>query len=205
MRLIREATEDRGQTLALFAISLVAIIAMTGLVIDGGMTFAQRREQQNVADSAAMAAAYAYANTFSVSTAQAQGQAAAAANGYTHGTDGTTVNVTVTVTNGVAHAIASVTKPHRNYFSGVVGFSSWDVSTTATAQAGSPNAATAAMPILFNKKAFPNGKGPANETAFDEPGTGSEDVPQEAGKFNWTVYCTATATPATATRTRSTT
>ena len=53
---------ERGQMLALFAICLVAIIAMTGLVIDGGMTMVQRRDQQNVADAAAMAGAYDFAN-----------------------------------------------------------------------------------------------------------------------------------------------
>ena len=49
--------------LVIFSLCLVAIIAMTGLVIDGGMTFVQKREQQNVADAAALAGAYAYVNS----------------------------------------------------------------------------------------------------------------------------------------------
>ena len=75
-----------GQVLVIFALALVAIVAMVGLVIDGGATFVQRRDQQNVADQAAMAGAYAY-----VSASPNQSQAAlaaarniAAANGYTH-------------------------------------------------------------------------------------------------------------------------
>ena len=182
---------QRGQVLALFAICLVAIVAMTGLVIDGGMTFTQRRDQQNVADAAAMAGAYAFANTSNAGAAVTQGMNTAAANGYTHGVDGTLVNVQVSVSNGLATVTANVTKPHRNYFSGIVGFGSWDVSASARAIAGLPNAAIGAMPILFNKRAFPGAHASSTDIAFDEPGTGTEDVPQGATQFNWTVYCTA--------------
>ena len=87
---------ERGQMLALFAICLVAIIAMTGLVIDGGMTMVQRREQQNVADAAAMAGAYSFANTSNATTAAGQAQANAAANGYANGVGNVVVTVDVT-------------------------------------------------------------------------------------------------------------
>lgn len=186
-----EGDRQRGQMLALFAISLVAIIAMTGLVIDGGMTFTQRRDQQNVADAAAMAGAYAYATAADTTTATTQALNTSAANGYSHGVDGAIVTTSVSVSNGAATVTTNVTKPHKNYFSGIVGFGQWDVSVTASAIAGLPNAAMGAMPILFNKKAFPNGIGPTNEVAFDEPGSGNQDVPQTAFQFNWTVYCTA--------------
>ena len=186
---------ERGQMLALFAICLVAIIAVTGLVIDGGLTLVQRRDQQNVADAAAMAGAYNYANTASSGSAIGQAQANAAANGFVNGTDNVAVTANVAMRNGIAYVTATVTKPHRNFFSGILGFGSWDVSATATAQAGLPNAVIGAMPLLFNKKAFPNGQGPANEVAFDEPGSGNEDVPQTAGQFNWTVFCTANGNP----------
>ncbi len=59
----RFARGEDGQMLVIFSLCLVAIIAMTGLVIDGGMTFVQKREQQNVADAAALAGAYAYVNS----------------------------------------------------------------------------------------------------------------------------------------------
>lgn len=190
-----EGDRQGGQMLALFAICLVAIIAMTGLVIDGGMTFTQRRDEQNVADAAAMAGAYAYANTSDTGQATTEAQDTAGANGYTHGQDGVIVTVNVSVHDGLATVVTNVTKPHRNYFSGILGFGSWDVSATATAVAGLPNAVVGAMPILFNKKAFPGGNGPSNEVAFDEPGTGTEDVPQTAGAFNWTVFCTANGNP----------
>jgi hypothetical protein len=185
---------EDGQMLVIFAICLVAITAMTGLVIDGGMTFVQQREQQNVADAAVMAGVYAYVNSNSTSSAAAAAQAAAAANGYTAGSDGVVVSVSSTTGSGAITFTATITKPHRNYFSGIVGFPSWAVTTTATAQGGMANGVVGAMPILFNQKAFPPAVGAANERAFDEPGSGTTDVPQTASQFNWTVYCTASGT-----------
>lgn len=185
-------TKERGQVLAIFALALVAIVAMTGLVLDGGSTFVQRRDMQNVADAAAMAGAYDYVNNASSSSALAAAQNIAAANGFANGTDGVVVDARMSWgINGARTVVVSITKPHRNSFSGIVGLASWDVTTTATAQGGAPNAAIGAMPLIFNKKGFPSGNGPTSDTSFDEPGTGSQDVPQTARQFNWTVYCTA--------------
>ncbi len=181
---------ERGQLLVVFALALVALVGMTGLIIDGGDTFLQRRDQQNVADAAAMAAGYAYVNGID-STAAAQ--SVAAKNGYTNGTN----NTTVTVTIGSTSITVDVTRPHRNYFSGILGFASWNVATTATVQAGIPNGAYGAMPIIFNEKAFKNAanRNPNSPKAFDEPGTGNQDVPQNDATFNWTVFCTANGNP----------
>jgi Flp pilus assembly protein TadG len=185
---------EDGQMLVIFSLCLVAIIAMTGLVIDGGMTYVQRREQQNVADAAALAGAYAYVNSTSQGDAAPAALAAAAANGFTHGTDGVTVTVSTSMVGGAVNVTATVSKPHRNYFSGIVGFTTWPVTTTATAIGGMPNAAIGAMPVIFNKKTFPHAVGAANEMSFDEPGTSTQDVPQGSNQFNWTVYCTANGT-----------
>lgn len=192
------ARADHGQVLALFAIALVAIIGMTGLVIDGGMTFVQRRDQQNTADAAAMAGAYAYVNAGTSAVTDAA-LAAAVANGVTVGVDGAVVTVSMAAGAGGGQDVTvTITKPHHNYFAGIMGFSTWDVSTTATAFGGFPNGALGAMPLLFNKKAFPHGVGPTREMVFDEPGNGNEDVPQTADQFNWTVYCTAHGNPCNA-------
>jgi Flp pilus assembly protein TadG len=114
---------ERGQLLVVFALALVALIAMVGLIIDGGDTALQRRDQQNVADAAAMAAADAYVND---QDEVAAAHAVAAANGYVDGQDGTTV----TVTSG-SDSITVDVRDHRTT-SGIVGFASWNVSTTAS-------------------------------------------------------------------------
>src|SRR2546423_5845292 len=61
-----------------------------------------------------------------------------------------------------------------------------------------------AMPLLFNQAAFPNaicdeqlaGDGCASKIeVYQLPGTGNQDVPQDATQFNWTVFCTAGGNP----------
>ena len=49
--------EDDGQVMILVAILMVGMVAVVGLVTDGGMVFTQRRDLQNVADAAALAGA----------------------------------------------------------------------------------------------------------------------------------------------------
>src|SRR6202008_3683993 len=44
------------------------------------------------------------------------------------------------------------------------------------------------MPIIFNQKAFHDDQG-QKEVTFHEPDPGSQDVPIDADKFNWTMYC----------------
>ena len=49
---------QRGQTLVIIAIASVALLGMSGLAIDGGILFADRRHAQNAADAAAFAGAF---------------------------------------------------------------------------------------------------------------------------------------------------
>jgi hypothetical protein len=51
---------DRGATIVLLALSLVALLAVAGLAVDGGALYADRRQVQNAADAAAMAGARAF-------------------------------------------------------------------------------------------------------------------------------------------------
>ncbi|HLZ28957.1 MAG TPA: pilus assembly protein TadG-related protein [Chloroflexota bacterium] len=51
--------KQSGQILVLFALGLLAITAMVGLVVDGGDIYVQRRTAQNAADAAALAGARA--------------------------------------------------------------------------------------------------------------------------------------------------
>lgn len=190
---------DGGQIIAIFALSLVAIIAMAGLVIDGGFTFVQRRDQQNVADAAALAAAYAYGNASATSSdatktsaARTAALAISSANGYAHGTGGVDVAVTWDPPGGAGrHFTVTIVKPHRNFFAGIVGMPTWDVATTAITEAGRPNAAIGAMPIILNEKAFlANGAGPSHPFTYVQAGdTGPNPIPQQSTTFNWTMYC----------------
>ena len=53
---------EKGQALILMALAAVGLLAITGLVIDGGAKFSDRRHAQNAADTAVMAAALSLAN-----------------------------------------------------------------------------------------------------------------------------------------------
>jgi hypothetical protein len=126
---------------------LVAVVAGVGLVIDGGFAFAQRRAEQNAADLGAFAGANALLNGQS---ATAAAQAATAANGYTHGSNGVTVDVAVTSTT----VKVDITAPHSNYFAGVVGQPTWNVSVTATALAGIPKNFSGVAPFILSQEIF---------------------------------------------------
>jgi hypothetical protein len=190
-RFASDQRRDGGQILVIFALALTAIVAMTGLVLDGGSTFVQRRNMQNVADNAAMAAAYAYGMGGGVPGAQAAAQSTAASNGYTDGSGGVSVSMSTNAAGGAGRTFeVTIDAPHRNNFAGIVGMSTWQVSTTAKTKAGWPNAVTGAMPIIFNQKAFDtNGAGIGHEVTYSEPAPGSQDVPQDGTTFNWTMYC----------------
>jgi len=178
---------ERGQLLVIFALALVAMIGVVGLILDGGDTALQRRDQQNVADAAAMAAGYASVNE---QDENAAARAVAAANGYVDGVDGTTITVVVSPTI----ITVDVARPHRNYFSGLLGFAAWNVSTTATVEAGIPNSASGTIPVIFNKAILDDLDtyfDATNPVSFSEPPPGTEDVPREADEFNWTVFCIA--------------
>jgi Flp pilus assembly protein TadG len=194
---------ERGQILVLFTLAIVVIIAMLGLVLDGGGSFAQRRNQQNVADFAALAGAAAYINTVGDSAtktaaADTAARGNATANGYTSGANpGEVVDVAVADVGVAVTVTVTVTKPHTNNFAGLVGMPTWGVSATATALASrNPNGAIGVMPLMFNAAAFPAAIcDPDVEDCatkiktYQPPAPGNEDIPQDATQFNWTIFC----------------
>jgi len=184
---------EDGQILVIFAIALVAIMGMVGLVLDGGGAFAQRRDEQNVADMAALAAANDYLINNSVDLARARARTVASNNGYTHGDIGVRVDVTFDTSNGVT-ANVSITAPHHNSFASVIGMSTWSVGATAAALAGFPDSAAGANPFIFSASIFgTNGQPQAQFADPDHPfvfGEGNGDVPNNPNDFSWTNYGT---------------
>ena len=183
--------EERGQILVLFTVALVSIIAMVGLVLDAGSTFAQRRSQQNAADAAALAAADTYLLTNDEDQATAAAQSSAASNGFTDGSGGTTVAVAYDLTNG-AKVTVSIGARHANVFTPIVGIQGWDVATSASALAGLPDSAAGAAPFVGSIDVFDNNGNP--QPQFADPsnpygfGDGNGDAPNDAGDTSWTNY-----------------
>ncbi len=189
------ADREHGQILVIFALALVVMIGMVGLVLDGGGAFAQRRDEQNAADLAALAGANAYLNTpGNVATRTAAAQAAAVAsassNGYTDGVNGVVVPTpTVTLLQSGAAVGVNITGVHVNSFARVLGATEWDVSVTATAEAGTVDTGVGAGPWTMSIEAFhPNGKPKYtkdNPAAFGEI---NGDFPVSELDLSWTDY-----------------
>lgn len=184
-------SEEGGQIIVLFALAMVAIIAMVGLVLDGGSAFSQRRSEQSAADLAALAAGNSLLLTGDEAVATAIARSTAQDNGFTHGVDGTVVSVSFDYTVG-AIVTVDVTALHRNNFVSIVGMPTWTVTTTATARTGIPDGTTRGGPLVFSIDAFgadgeplPQYADPYNPYGFGEI---NNDAPETAGDFAWTNY-----------------
>ena len=70
MNVVRRLHGDEGQVLVMVALMLVGVVSVVGLVSDGGLVFAQRRDLQNVADAAAAAGAMQIDEAFYRSTGE---------------------------------------------------------------------------------------------------------------------------------------
>ena len=73
---------ERGQALVIIVFAMVALIGLTGLAIDGGNAYSDRRNAQNAADTAALAAALAKVRGADQPTWVTAGEQRAASNGY---------------------------------------------------------------------------------------------------------------------------
>ena len=200
-----------GQALVLFALSLVGLLSVAGLVVDLGGAWAQLRTEQKVADIAALAGA----------TAEANGQLnpeiiqtaidSVVANGYL--ASEVTVNIPPTSGDyapGGAYSGAlstndcstlalfpcwievTINRAHSNSFSRVVGFDSFGVSARGVAVGGIANTITnGASPIMFNYEAIT--KHPFAPTVYCDPHPSkcspNSSWPTLPEQFAWTTFC----------------
>ncbi len=122
-----------GTVVVAVAVSLVAIIGIVALSLDGGMLMDKRRQASCAADAAALAAAddlyynwWANKGADPSGTARASAKATAAANGYADGVGGCTVTVNIPPQGGVfagkaGHAEIIIAHVQPRYFSQVFG------------------------------------------------------------------------------------
>ena len=174
-----------GQILVVFVLAMIAMIGMVGLAIDGGGTYAQRRDQQTAADLAALAGANDYLINNSNTQATDRARTVAATNGFTNG-GSTSVGVAIDTSNGVEVTV-NVGAPHPNSFLGALGMATWNVSTTATALAGFPDSANGAGPFIFPISAFNDDGTPKYTTPTDFNETNG-DIPTGQTDIAWTNY-----------------
>ena len=103
----RSSKHERGQALILIVFGIVAMIGLTGLAIDGGNAYSDRRHAQNAADTAVMAAALARIRQdttdpgIPVDAWKSAGYQIATSNGYSDDPPNTTVVVSLCSEPGV--------------------------------------------------------------------------------------------------------
>ncbi len=203
------AGASRGQIIVLFALALVAIVAGVGLVIDGGSAWAQRRNEQRVADLAALAGARAEANWASKGGIIQAALDTAAANGFA----ASEVQVNIPPTQGEFASTTAdcpsapgtpscwievlVNRAHGNTFSRVIGMDSWMVTARAVSVGGIANAVSSNVsPIMFNESAL-LASGFDQEKTYCNPNPAGcppdNAVPTDDNQFDWTTFCISQA------------
>ena len=124
---------ESGQVIVMVAITMVGLVAVVGLVTDGGLVFAQRRDLQNAADAAALAGAMQIdesAYRASGSVVLDEHAAYRAATGYLEDEGGLTYSVVV----HPAGVEVAVSREASTGFLRVVGIDSVEISAKATAE-----------------------------------------------------------------------
>ncbi|HEY5982647.1 MAG TPA: Tad domain-containing protein [Anaerolineales bacterium] len=114
---------ERGQALILIVFGIVALFGIAGLAIDGGNVYADRRQAQNAADGAALAAALARINGEDFVNAAIQ---VAKRNGYGNDGIGSAIGVHSPPTGGsekgnIEYIEVTITSNVRTPFAAVVG------------------------------------------------------------------------------------
>ena len=158
---------ERGQTLPLVCLFIVVLLGITGLVIDLGDAYFQRRQTQNVADAAALAGAEAIpAGTWTT-----------AAQSYATKNDKAGDQVTVT-SNGTDSVTVTVTRSVPTSLLGILGKSSVTVTSRATATVEAIGQVQGHVsPYAVTEASYANGTGTTLFTQNAPGAYGTVDLP----------------------------
>ncbi len=149
-------TKELGQNLIIFVILMVVMLALAGLVIDGGFSLVSRRKAQNAADAGALAGVQILCQGGTQADAQAQAIDYAVNKNDAQSAD---------VSCGSREITVTTTIPHNTFLMRILGTNV--VTTTATASAGcySPCEISGVLPTAW----------------ACQPPAGEEGDPEECG------------------------
>ncbi len=208
---------SRGQALVMFTLFLTVLLGGTAFVVDVGGAWSQGREQQKVADAAALAGATAEANGGSRDQIIAAAMSSAESNGFQ--ASEVTVNIPPvsgayapggsksgplstndcsTVARYPCWVEVVVSRAHQNAFAGIPPFNqpAWQVTERGVAVGGVANGVVAGIaPLMFNYRDTQAANvHPGTSTTFCEPGP--QCLPKQTGgypttidQFAWTTFC----------------
>lgn len=110
--------DERGSSIIFVASSLLLIMGMAAMALDGGALYSERRSAQNAADHAALTAAYTECDGGTEAASIVAGMAAADANGFDN--DGTTNTVVIVRLNDFQYR-ATISTSNPTSFAGAIG------------------------------------------------------------------------------------
>jgi Flp pilus assembly protein TadG len=151
----RRSHDDRGATIVIVALSLVSLLMVGGLAIDGGRAYALRRQMQNAADAASLDATrvldrFQHGQTTAAGDIRAAAVSRAQANGANTITSCTLVAFDrsslgpcpvsgSSVPSGATGVQVAVTQTEGTFLVRLLGSLDYTATATATAQIGKPN------------------------------------------------------------------
>ena len=125
---VKLVTQRRGAILALVAVTLVGLLALLALAVDGGLLQRERRLAQNAADAGAVGGAQEIFRNQSQDTIYSSGRNEATRNGFTNGANHVSVVVDTLPTGqpfaGAKYVRVSVNDTVATVFARVIGRSS---------------------------------------------------------------------------------
>ncbi len=133
---------QRGQSLVLFALMIIAFMAILALVFDGGMAFAKRRQAQNAADAAALAGARTLCLSKSESLAVSVAEDYAARNGA----QSAVVNASLETRMVDVTAMIPI---NNTFFAHLIGRGQIPVQASASAGCFSPTLGEGVLPVAW--------------------------------------------------------
>lgn len=142
-------TYEDGVTASIFAVALLVLLGMVALGIDGSRIYDERRQAQNAADHAAIAAAFAACDGSVVADAIDAGNASAGRNGYD---DVPSNEVTIAhdgLTPDVHRYTALIDTTIGTTFAQVIGFANLSTNAFARAEATGCNASGASPAAIY--------------------------------------------------------
>jgi hypothetical protein len=136
--------KERGQVLVLFSLMLVVFIGVLALVLDGGMGYLYRRQAQNAADAAALAASELYCRNTAVNGPAAILRAKEYGEVY-NGAD----KIEVEITPAIREVKATATKSGETFFASILNHSELTAIATASSRCFTPALGEGVLPMGF--------------------------------------------------------
>ncbi len=166
---------EHGQNLVIFAVLLVVMVGLAGLVIDGGFSLSKRREAQNAADAGALAGAAILCQGGTESDSEAMAIDYAVNKNNAKSAEADAVGETITVTTVI---------PHETFLMRILGTNV--VTTTAIASAGCyvPCNIRGVLPVAW---ACQPPEGPIDEDEMNSCGISYTNEDDPTGSPSWYV------------------